>query len=162
VKEIEGLSYLDGKPISIEIIDGKISKIIRKDKLTDSAYANFFIAPGFIDVQVNGYMGVGFSSPGLTVEDVRKAIQSLWKVGVTTYLPTIVTSSHESLVENFAVLAEATHDPDIALSVPGFHLEGPFISPEDGYRGAHNKDWVRLPDWQEFLKINNAAENKII
>jgi N-acetylglucosamine-6-phosphate deacetylase len=81
---------------------------------------------------------------------------------VTTYLPTIVTSPHERLVENFAVLAEATHDPDIALSVPGFHVEGPFISPEDGYRGAHNKDWVRQLDWQEFLKINEAAQNKII
>jgi N-acetylglucosamine-6-phosphate deacetylase len=127
VKEIEGLSYLNGEPISIEIIDGKISKITRKDKLTDSAHANVFIAPGFINNQVNGYMGVDFSSPGLTVEDVRKVTRSLWKVGVTTYLPTIVTSPYERLVENFAVLAEANLDPDIALSVPGFHLEGPFI-----------------------------------
>jgi len=162
VKEIQGLFHLDSAPISIEIVDGRISNIIRKDKLTDSEHANFFIAPGFIDNQVNGYMGVDFSSPALTVEDVKKVTQLLWKVGVTTYLPTIVTSPHERFMENFAVLADATHDPDIALSVPGFHLEGPFISPEDGYRGAHNKDWVRLPDWEEFLKINNTAENKII
>jgi len=162
LKVIEGLFYLDGKPISIEIIDGKISKIIRKETLGDPTSSNFYIAPGLIDNQVNGYMGVDFSSPGLTVEDVLKVTQALWKFGVTTYLPTIITIPHERLLENFSVLAEATHHPDIALSIPGFHLEGPFISPENGYRGAHNKDWTRLPDWQEFLKINNAAENKII
>lgn len=160
--EIEGLFYLDGKPISIEISDGTIAKIIQKDGLANSAPKNIWVAPGFIDNQVNGYMGVDFSSPGLKIEDVRKVTQELWKVGVTTYLPTMVTSPHERMVENFAVLAEATHDPDIARSVPGFHLEGPFISPENGYRGAHNKDWVRQPDWQEFLKINSAAKNKII
>ena len=162
VIEIEGLFYLDSKPIGIEIINGKIDKIIHKEKLDNPQSANVYVAPGFIDNQVNGYQGVDFSSPGLRVEDVRKVTHSLWKVGVTTYLPTIVTSPYERLVENFAVLAEANHDADIALSVPGFHLEGPFISPEDGFRGAHKKEWVRLPDWQEFLKINQAAEHKII
>jgi len=162
LKAIKGLFYSDQTPISIGFENGKIRTITRKQKLDDPTLANVYIAPGFIDNQVNGYMGVDFSSPGLTVDDVRNVTQSLWKVGVTTYLPTIVTSPHERLVENLTVLAEATHDPDIALSVPGFHLEGPFISPEDGYRGAHNKDWVRLPDWQEFLKINHVAENKII
>ncbi|MDZ7336628.1 MAG: amidohydrolase family protein, partial [candidate division KSB1 bacterium] len=61
-----------------------------------------------------------------------------------------------------AVLAQAVHEPDLALSVPGFHLEGPFISPEDGYRGAHNKAWVRPPNWEEFLKLNQAAKNEIV
>ncbi len=162
MKTIKGLFYSDQTPISIGFENGKIRTITRKQKLDDPTLANVYIAPGFIDTQVNGYMGVDFSSPGLTVEDVKKVTQSLRKVGVTTYLPTIVTSPHQRLVENFAVLAETTHDPDVALSMPGFHLEGPFISPEDGYRGAHNKDWVRLPNWDEFVKINNAAENKII
>ncbi|MDZ7401114.1 MAG: N-acetylglucosamine-6-phosphate deacetylase [candidate division KSB1 bacterium] len=162
LKRIEGLFYLDAAPIVIEIDDGIISRILRPDKLSDNSAAQIFIAPGFIDNQVNGYLGVDFSVPGLTVEDVRRATQALWKVGVTTYLPTLVTSPPERLSENLAVLAQAAHEPDIALSVPGFHLEGPFISPEDGYRGAHNKAWVRPPNWEEFLKLNQAAKNKII
>ncbi len=162
MKRIEGLYYLDGAPIAIEIDDGRIHRILRPEKLADSVQTKFFIAPGFIDNQVNGYLGVDFSAPGLTVEQIRRATQGLWKVGVTTYLPTVITSPHQRLVENFAVLAEAIQDPEIALSVPGFHLEGPFISPEDGFRGAHTKDWVRLPDWQEFVAINNAAQKKII
>lgn len=162
LKRIEGICYLDAAPIIIEISDGRMQRIDRPDKLTDSAHGDIFIAPGFIDNQVNGYVGVDFSAPGLTVEHVRKVTQALWKVGVTTFLPTIVTSSHERLLENLAVLAQAIQDPDIALSVPGFHLEGPFISPEDGFRGAHNKNWVRRPEWQEFLKLLQAAEHKII
>jgi len=160
--KVEGLFYLDGKPVSIKIVDGHISRVTHKNKLDDPRLSDVYIAPGLIDNQVNGYISVGFSSPGLTVEGVRKATHALWKVGVTTYLPTVITSSHERLMENFAVLAQAIHEPDIELSVPGFHLEGPYISPEDGYRGAHNKSWVRPPDWQEFLAVNEAAEHKIL
>lgn len=160
--KVEGLFYLDGKPVSIEIVDGHISRITHKDKLDDPQLSDVYIAPGLIDNQINGYVSVGFSSPGLTVEGVRKATRALWKVGVTTYLPTVITSSRERLMENFAVLAQAIHEPDIELSVPGFHLEGPYISPEDGYRGAHHRPWVRPPDWQEFLKVNEAAEHKIL
>lgn len=140
MKQIEGLFYRDGTPIAVEINNGRINKIIRKEKLDASKSTDVYASPGFIDNQVNGYMGVDFSSPGLTVADVAKVTRALWKVGITTYLPTIVTSPHERLVENFAVLAEAAHDRDISRSIPGFHLEGPFISPENGYRGAHKKD----------------------
>ena len=47
-------------------------------------------------------------------------------------------------------MAEARRIPEIAIAVPGFHLEGPYISTEEGYRGAHNPDEIRLPDWDEF------------
>ncbi len=162
VTKVEGLFYMDGTPISIEIVDGKIFRLIRTTSLEDSNLSNVYIAPGLIDNQVNGYVSIGFSSPGLTVEGIRTATHALWKAGVTTYLPTVITSSHERLIENFAILAKATHDRDIGHSVPGFHLEGPYICPIDGYRGAHNKEWVRHPDWNEFLEINKAAENKIL
>ncbi len=159
---VEGLLFLNNTPVSIEIINGKISKIIHKTSLNDPSQANVYVAPGLIDNQINGYVAIDFSSPGLTVEDVRKTTYALQKVGVTTYLPTIITSSFERLVENFSVLAKATNEPDIKKSIPGFHLEGPYISPVKGYRGAHNKCWIRPPRWEEFQKINEAAEHKII
>ncbi|KPL13935.1 MAG: hypothetical protein AMS26_12545 [Bacteroides sp. SM23_62] len=160
VKEVTGLFYLDGKPVTITIIDGKIENISRKAvKLNESP---LYIAPGFIDNQINGYVEVGFSSAGLTVQGIKKATQVLWQAGVTTYLPTVITSSHERLMENFTILAKALNDPEIAGSVPGFHMEGPYISPVDGFRGAHNKEWIRAPDWDEFQKINQAANYKIL
>lgn len=161
VETIKGRFYLDGTPIVLEIVDGRISKIIRLDN-EDVAQNDIFVAPGLIDNQVNGYMSVGFTAPGLAVEDVRKVTRALWGAGVTTYLPTVITSSQERMLENFAVLAEATHDPEIALSIPGFHLEGPYISAKEGCRGAHDEKWIRKPDWQEFQKLNATAGNKII
>jgi len=158
VTQVEGRFYLDNAPVLIEIADGKISKIIRKDKL----HSNVIIAPGLIDNQVNGYVSVAFAGDGLTVEGVRKATRALWKEGVTTYLPTLTTNSHERLMENFAIMAEAIQDEDVSLSVPGFHLEGPYISPEDGYRGAHLKKFVRPPDWQEFMEFYQASGENIL
>jgi len=162
VTKVEGLFYLDGTPVSIEIVDGMISQLIRKASFDDPNSSNVYVAPGLIDNQINGYVSIGFSSPELTVEGIRTATRALWKAGVTTFLPTVVTSSHERLMENFAILAKATHDREIGQSVSGFHLEGPYISPIDGFRGAHNKQWVRPPDWEEFKKVNEMAENKIL
>ena len=159
---VEGLLFSDDTPVSIEISNGKISKIIHKTSLEDPSQANVYVSPGLIDNQINGYVAIDFSSPGLTVEGVRKATCALQKVGVTTYLPTVITSSFERLVENFSVLAKATNEPGIKKSIPGFHLEGPYISPVKGYRGAHDIRWIRPPGWEEFQKINQAAEHKII
>ena len=64
-------------------------------------------------------------------------------------------------MRNLNLLAELTADPDVADMIPGFHLEGPFLSELDGPRGAHNKDWIRDPDWVEFLKYESAAGGKI-
>lgn len=124
----------------------------------------FIIAPGLIDNQVNGFAGVSFTFGGaeLSAEGVKKATEALWKTGVTTYIPTLTTNSHDLLLKNFTVLGKAMNDPSLLGSIPGFHLEGPYISPVDGYRGAHPKSHVRKPDWNEFLLLNKAAGNKII
>ena len=161
-KKVEALFYLDATPVRIEILNGRISKVTPLASLKDPDLSNLYVAPGLIDNQVNGYVSVGFSSPSLSVEGIRDATRALWRAGVTTYLPTVITATHERLMENFAILAEASHDPEIGLSVRGFHLEGPYISPVDGFRGAHNRRWVRPPDWQEFSKVNRAAKSKIL
>lgn len=164
MKTIEGIFYLDGAPISIEIQDGRIHAIIRQDRLDAPQGEQLYIAPGFIDNQVNGYASTSFVFGGgdLTVEGVRKATQALWQEGVTTYLPTLTTSQHELLKQNFAVLARARQQADIGRSIPGYHLEGPYISPVDGYRGAHPREWVRAPDWEEFLEYYEAADQRIV
>jgi len=63
---------------------------------------------------------------------------------------------------NCRVIAEALQEKWIARSVPGIHLEGPYISPEDGPRGAHPKPHVRKPDLREFDKLMKAADGKIL
>ena len=156
---VKGAFYLDGDMISIGIMDGKIVKIDHISHDTDTPAV--YIAPGLIDLQINGFMGVDFSDQNLTLKDLRKATEALWKVGVTTFLPTVITNDQKSLTKSFTILAGALHDEEIGMSVPGFHLEGPFISPIQGYRGAHLEKYVRPPDWEEFSALQKAADHGI-
>jgi len=170
-ERIEGIYYLDYSPVSVEFENGIITKVERLNKLANNNKP-LFISPGLIDIQINGYLSVSFSLEGaegtlegggeLTTEDVKKVTEALWKEGVTTYFPTLTTNSQKLLLKNFAILARAKDDPLLLGSIPGFHLEGPYISAIDGYRGAHPKEYVRKPDWKEFLELYNAAGGKIL
>ena len=160
---ITGILYSDNKPVTITIKDGMITAVKRIKKLPEGS-TNLYVAPGLIDNQVNGFAGVSFTFGGeeLTPEGVKKATEAIWKTGVTTYIPTLTTSSHDLLMRNFTVLGQVKDDPSLLGSIPGFHLEGPYISPVDGFRGAHPVSHVRKPDWNEFVLLNKAAKNNII
>jgi N-acetylglucosamine-6-phosphate deacetylase len=101
---------------------------------------------GFVDLQVNGYLGVDFSAPGLRVEEVRSVVEALRDRGTTAFCPTVITSSRAVYEENLPVLAQAMEEPDLAPHILGIHLEGPFISPAEGARGAHSKQYTATPD----------------
>ena len=160
---VEGLHYITGKPVQVKIENGKIASIKEIKKLNDEN-AKTYIAPGFFDNQVNGFAGVSFAfgESDLTPEGIKLATSELWKKGVTTYLPTLTTNSQEVLVTNFKLLANAVNDDKLLGSIPGFHLEGPYINTEDGFRGAHPKQFVRLPDWNEFMEMYTASGENIL
>ncbi len=156
---VEGLFYLDEEPVSIEIVDGKIAKI--KHLTSGSDIQEVYVAPGLIDIQINGYMGIDFADQDLNIEGIREAVKALWKEGVTSFLPTLITADQESLKNSFSILSKALDDEVIGMSIPGFHLEGPYISPVKGFRGAHLEKYIREPDWNEFLELQNVSNNGI-
>ena len=162
-EHIEALFYLDHSPVRVEILNGKIIDVVRIEKLSETD-GKIYIAPGLIDNQVNGYMGESFVDMGraLTMTGIKKATSALWKDGVTTYLPTLTTNKKEIYLKNLSLLAKAKQDPDLHGSIAGFHMEGPYISPVDGYRGAHPLKYVRKPDWGEFMELYKASGNNII
>ncbi len=159
---IEGIHYHTGQPVQVTVKNGVIENITTLDKPVGENPG--YIAPGFFDNQVNGFAGVSFAfgDSDLTPEGIEKATSELWKKGVTTYLPTLTTNSIEVLTRNFELLSKAVDDPKMRGSIPGFHLEGPYINPEDGFRGAHPKQFVKLPDWNEFLKLYEASGKNIL
>jgi N-acetylglucosamine-6-phosphate deacetylase len=112
--------------------------------------------PGFVDLQVNGFAGVDFGDPALTPEHVRHAVAAMGKTGVTRFLPTLITSSLEAFSSSARTLVRAGH-PAIA----GIHMEGPYISPEDGPRGAHARAFVRGADVDDFRRRQEAADGRI-
>ena len=157
---LQGRHYLTHQPIEITLVNRLIKELeLVENNLPDP---ELYIAPGLIDIQINGYVGVDFSGPDLTVEGVRQATRALWKAGVTSYFPTIISSDIKRIKKNFAILAEARKDPEIRTSIPGFHLEGPYISPIAGFRGAHLEKFIKEPDWEEFQEIQQFAEGDIV
>jgi N-acetylglucosamine-6-phosphate deacetylase len=160
IQKITALDYRDGDPICIEIANGMIDRIT--PLTTPLSDDSLYVAPGLIDSQVNGYLSIDFTQENLTTDAVHTVTRALWAQGVTSYLPTLITAPVERLATNLHILAQALHDPETGQCIPGFHLEGPYISPLDGFRGAHNKDDVKNPDWDEFAKLYQAADGKIL
>ncbi len=159
---VEGIHYHTGLPVQVKISNGIIQDIVVIDKAAEENPV--YIAPGFFDNQVNGFAGVSFAfgDSDLTPEGIEKATRELWKKGVTSYLPTLTTNSIEVLTSNFELLSKAVDNKSLLGSIPGFHLEGPYINPEDGFRGAHPKQFVKLPDWDEFMKLHVASGRNIL
>lgn len=119
------------------------------------------ISPGFIDLQLNGFAGVDFSSPSLRPEDAVAVLPGLWRTGVTAFCPTLITNSAAALARNFRVLEQArAADRRFAEMVPCYHLEGPYLSPGNA-RGVHDPGFMHAPDWDEFQRLQEAAGGSI-
>lgn len=117
---------------------------------------------GWVDLQVNGYAGVDFNAPGLTVEAVKSVADRLAADGTAAFLPTLVTGDPEMLIGTIrTVLAARKRYPECERAIPGFFLEGPFISPEPGAVGTHPVEWVRPPDLALFGRFQDAAEGLV-
>lgn len=116
---------------------------------------------GFVDLQVNGFLGIDFSAPGLKLEEVRRVVEALLERGTIAFCPTIITAPLEVYEQNLPILARAMDDPELAPHLPGIHLEGPFISPRDGARGAHAREHVRPPDVALYQRLRELAANRI-
>jgi N-acetylglucosamine-6-phosphate deacetylase len=112
--------------------------------------------PGLFDLQVNGFGGVDFNNPLATTEDVLRAISIMRTTGVTRFLPTLITSSFERFSGCAATLARIQHP-----AMVGIHMEGPYISPEDGPRGAHPREQVVVASIDDFLRRQEVAGGQI-
>jgi N-acetylglucosamine-6-phosphate deacetylase len=91
-----------------------------------------------------------------------KTLKPFYRHGVTRLCPTLITNSFEGLAAGFgAIRAACESDPAANRMICGCHLEGPFISSEDGPRGAHPKEHVRAADWGEFQRLQEISGNRI-
>ena len=117
--------------------------------------------PGFVDLQVNGYAGVDFLVPETSVDDILGAAEALRQRGTAGFLLTVTTNRKDAIETNIAHAREAMRRQGPDGNILGIHLEGPFISPEYGYRGAHMPDYILPPDTEWFAKLQEIAEGTI-
>lgn len=121
-----------------------------------------FNISGFFDIQVNGVNGIDINKGSISPEEIFTFLHGLWEKGVVRCLPTIITNSSDAIKGGITSIVHARkEDRRIRNSIPGIHLEGPYISSESGPRGAHNREFIRPPDWGEFQKLQEAAEGII-
>jgi len=116
-----------------------------------------FLSAGFVDLQVNGFAGVDFNSPSTPHEEIARALRVLFSTGVTRIFPTVITGEPAAMLGTIRNLAAAHDSLEDGEVLEGIHVEGPHISPEDGPRGAHPREWVRAPNFEEFLRWQEAA-----
>ena len=157
--QIEARHYRTGRTLSLTIEHGVIRNVT--DLPTTNAKAPW-IAPAFCDIQINGCEGISFNSPKLTAENVGQVVGVCRRHGISQLCPTLVTGSFEALAHGLRTLRKVCEaDAEIARAIPGIHVEGPYISSEDGPRGAHPRAHVRPPDWDEFQRLQDAAGGRI-
>jgi N-acetylglucosamine-6-phosphate deacetylase len=113
--------------------------------------------PGLFDLQVNGFGGIDFNRAGLTADRVGEALERMRATGVTRCLPTLITSAFEQFAANARVLSRVSHE-----GIAGIHMEGPYLSPEDGPRGAHPREHVIPASIDDFTRRQDAANGRIV
>jgi N-acetylglucosamine-6-phosphate deacetylase len=131
------------------------------DPLLADTVDSVYLAPGFIDLQVNGFAGVDYNSACASQDAIAGSIRAMFRTGVTRFFPTVITGSPEGMRGALGNLAAAREALPEGPAMEAFHVEGPYISGEDGPRGAHPAQWVRPPDLEEFHRFQEAAQGNI-
>ena len=153
-----GRRYDTEQCIEITVENGIIQTILPVSEQTDLPW----ISPGWIDLQVNGFNGFDLNDSQTTVADVVGLSKEMLSCGVTSYCPTVFTGSFERMKQALETINEACiQDEIVQKTVCGIHVEGPYLSSEDGPRGAHDRRFSRDPDEAEFMELLQAAGGNI-
>lgn len=155
-----GIDLANGEWIEIEF-DRTITEIRTPEIGGQPAGDGPYLAPGFIDIQVNGFAGVDFNNPCATSGQIGLALDTILTTGVTRCLPTVITGGPDEMLTCLRNLRAAQKELQWGRAIAGFHVEGPYIGAEDGPRGAHPKRWVRPPDIDEFHRWQDATDANI-
>lgn len=159
LKKCTGRDYVSGDALEVRF-DRALAQV---EPLIAPAEADApFLAPGFIDVQVNGFAGVDYCSPETPHEEIARSVRAQFATGVARLFPTVITGSVDGMAGAIRNLARAKAAlPVEGRAMEGFHIEGPHISPEDGPRGAHPRHCVRAPDVNEFNHWMDLADGHV-
>jgi len=158
---IRARHYATGEKVDVTCDHGTITALGPASTRVPDREADW-VAPALFDLQINGCDGHSFNSERLTVEQVHHVVGVCRKHGIGGFCPTLVTNAFSALAHGMSTLRRACEAaPEIARAIPAIHLEGPYISAEDGPRGAHPRQHIRPPDWDEFGRLQDAAGGRI-
>ncbi len=156
-RSIIGRDPTSGNVVEVIIENGRIRAII-PSPIEEAPW----LSAGFIDLQVNGYMGSDVNSDEVDPDVILTLTNKMLALGVTTFLPTVITASENKIIRALRAIAEARRAySTVAHAIPFVHVEGPFISPNDGPRGAHDREHVRPTHLAEFERWQAACNDLV-
>ncbi|MCK5155822.1 MAG: hypothetical protein KAQ69_05255 [Spirochaetales bacterium] len=154
-KYITGKSIFTNKSLKVGITGGIVTSVAETKKCLNT------LSPGFMDIQINGYNKKDYSSD-LNSTQITELIHDIAKSGTTRHFPTIISNPEFRILSSIRNIIKARKSsPLVEYALSGIHIEGPFISLEEGARGAHNPKYIRQADFAEFLRWQEAAEGII-
>lgn len=131
--------------------------------LLSRAYNCCMQSAGLFDLQINGYAGVDFNDAALTADALDHALHAMLEAGVTQCLPTLITATEAELSARFAALDRAVAESRLGpLMVPGYHLEGPFLSPAPGFHGCHPREAMVAPDPALLERLTRGLRRPVL
>ncbi len=144
------------KNINIGITENKIT--LSPDQNTETLSCDgCLVVPGLIDIHTHG--ALGYETMDLSQEALDAISQFMAENGVTTYLPNIMTESHEKMFAAAKNIAKAAKKNFAGANIGGIYMEGPYFSQK--YKGAQNPDYIRNPSCEEFDEFFQASEGII-
>lgn len=155
---LEARRWDNGQAVRVNVVKGRIATILPLEVSAAETSHLPLVAPGLFDLQLNGYRGIWFSSETLTEDEVETVIHDYVAHGITRCLPTLITNSFEAITHGLKTIRNAIKRSQLVRGVVvGCHIEGPYISTEDGPRGAHPVRHVRAPDITELNKWQEVS-----
>lgn len=120
------------------------------------------IKSSLFDIQVNGFAGIDFQKRGITDLELRRAVEGLASHQTLRFFATLITDEMARLISKFENLERIRREDEcIRSAICGYHLEGPWLSTETGYCGAHDPRCMTAPDSRAFERIQRAANGNV-
>jgi N-acetylglucosamine-6-phosphate deacetylase len=158
--EFQAWHYATRKPVSLRWSDGYFTEVREADPPPPR---DRWVAPLLVDLQVNGYAGVDFQQDGLTADALLDAVRALRRDGCGAFLLTLISDDFRRMMARLTRLrAHRAQSGELQGAIAGWHLEGPFLSSEPGFRGAHRAEVMCDPKPEQIEELRSVAGDDLV
>jgi N-acetylglucosamine-6-phosphate deacetylase len=159
--EVTAWHFATGQPVRLRWQNGTISAV---EPALAAPPRDLWIAPPLVDLQVNGYAGIDFQQDNLALETLLIATRKLRAAGCGYFFLTLVTEEWPRLMARLAHLRSLrAQSPELQEAIAGWHIEGPFLSAEPGFCGAHNPTWMCDPQPDHLRELRRlTGEDRVL
>jgi N-acetylglucosamine-6-phosphate deacetylase len=157
--QIAAWHYATRKPVRVTWKNGVVANIeTLSGGATEPPAVALWVAPALFDVQINGYGGIDFQRDDFNADDLVTASGSLREHGCGRFFLTLITAEWGTLIGRFRRAKELrAQSPELRSTIAGWHIEGPFMSNQPGFHGAHDPALMIDPTPEKIDELCDIA-----